>query len=118
MPFGTPGNRRAMDAVEQALLTGGDVPGLADYLSRAGLYYVVVRNDLDPDQLGHVPTATVKRTLEQSGYRRVTGFGPVTTGGRIANDTPLQVEGLYPRQRAVEIYEPADTAVARPGRPG
>ncbi|MGW6209995.1 alpha-(1-_3)-arabinofuranosyltransferase domain-containing protein [Streptomyces sp. NPDC055109] len=118
VPFGTPGNRRAMDAVEQALLTGGDVPGLADYLSRAGLYYVVVRNDLDPDQLGHVPTATVKRTLEQSGYRRVTGFGPVTTGGRIANDTPLQVEGLYPRQRAVEIYEPADTAVARPGQAG
>ncbi|GAA4999780.1 alpha-(1-_3)-arabinofuranosyltransferase [Streptomyces siamensis] len=118
VPFGTPGNRRAMDAVEQALTTGGRVPGLADYLSRAGLYYVVVRNDLDPDQLGYVPTATVRRTLEQSGYRRVTGFGPVTTGGRIANDTPLQVEGLYPRERAVEIYEPADRDVPRPGQAG
>ncbi|MGW7263711.1 alpha-(1-_3)-arabinofuranosyltransferase domain-containing protein [Streptomyces sp. NPDC054842] len=118
VPFGTPGNRRAMDAVEQSLMTGAEVPGLADYLSRAGLYYVVVRNDLDPDQLGHVPTATVKRTLEQSGYRRVTGLGPVTTGGRIADDTPLQVEGLYPRQRAVEIYEPADADVPRPGQAG
>ncbi|GGN56491.1 coagulation factor 5/8 type [Streptomyces albiflavescens] len=118
VPFGTAGNRRAMDAVEQALMTGGDVPGLADYLSRAGLYYVVVRNDLDPDQLGYVPTATVKRTLEQSGYQRVTGLGPVMTGGRIANDTPLQVEGLYPRQRAVEIYEPTDTDVPRPGQAG
>jgi arabinofuranan 3-O-arabinosyltransferase len=118
VPFGTAGNRRAMDAVEQSLMTGGEVPGLADYLSRAGLYYVVVRNDLDPDQLGYVPTATVKRTLEQSGYQRVTGFGPVTTGGRIANDTPLQVEGLYPRQRAVEIYEPTDKDVARPGQAG
>ncbi|MEE1837146.1 alpha-(1-_3)-arabinofuranosyltransferase domain-containing protein [Streptomyces sp. SP17KL33] len=117
VPFGTPGNRRAMDAVEQALLTGAEVPGLADYLSRAGLYYVVVRNDLDPDQIGAVPTTTVKRTLEQSGYERVTGLGPVMTGGRIAEDTPLQVEGLYARQRAVEIYRPAED-VPRPGQAG
>lgn len=116
VPFGTPGNRRAMDAVEQALRTGGEVPGLADYLSRAGIHYVVVRNDLDPDQIGHTPTTTVKRALEQSGYERVTGLGPVMTGGRIADDTPLQVEGLYPRQRAVEIYRPADTDVPRPGQ--
>ncbi|AVH58908.1 MULTISPECIES: alpha-(1-_3)-arabinofuranosyltransferase [Streptomyces] len=118
VPFGSAGNRRAMDAVEQALMTGGEVPGMADYLSRAGLYYVVVRNDLDPDQIGYVPTTTVKRTLEQSGYRRVTGFGPVMTGGRIADDTPLRVEGLYPRQRAVEIYEPAGQDVPRPGQAG
>ncbi|MEU0215289.1 alpha-(1-_3)-arabinofuranosyltransferase [Streptomyces sp. NPDC006265] len=118
VPFGTPGNRRAMDAVEQALLSGSHVPGLADYLSRAGLYYVVVRNDLDPDQIGHVPTATVKRTLEQSGYERVTGLGPVMTGGRIAQDAPLQVEGLYPRQRAVEIYRPTGEDVIRPGQAG
>ncbi|MFB8243557.1 alpha-(1-_3)-arabinofuranosyltransferase family protein [Streptomyces sp. NPDC055952] len=118
VPFGTPGNRRAMDAVEQALTTGAQVPGLADYLSRAGLYYVVVRNDLDPDQIGYVPTATVKRTLEQSGYERVTGLGPVMTGGRIAQDAPLQVEGLYPRQRAVEIYRPAGPDVTRPGQAG
>ncbi|WP_181160582.1 alpha-(1-_3)-arabinofuranosyltransferase domain-containing protein, partial [Streptomyces solincola] len=104
VPFGTPGNRRAMDAVEQALTSGGRVPGLAAFLNRAGLHHVVVRGDLDPDQLGHVPTATVTRTLEASGYRRVAGFGPLTTGGRIADDTPVQVEALYPRRRAVEIY--------------
>ncbi|PAZ17229.1 coagulation factor 5/8 type domain-containing protein [Streptomyces sp. SA15] len=118
VPFGTPGNRRAMDAVEQALLTGGEVPGLADYLSRAGVYYVVVRNDLDPDQIGYTPTSTVKRALEQSGYQRVTGLGPVMTGGRIAPAAPLQVEGLYPRQRAVEIYRPASEDVPRPGQAG
>ncbi|MGV4885472.1 alpha-(1-_3)-arabinofuranosyltransferase domain-containing protein [Streptomyces viridosporus] len=118
VPFGTPGNRRAMDAVEQALLTGAAVPGLADYLSRAGVFYVVVRGDLDPDQIGSVPTATVRRTLEQSGYERVTGLGPVMTGGVIADGTPLQVEGLYPRQRAVEIYRPAGGDVPRPGQAG
>jgi len=116
VPFGTSGNRRAMDAVQDALASGSDVPGLADYLSRAGVYYVVVRNDLDPDQIGSVPTTTVKRTLEQSGYTRVTGFGPITTGGTIAHDAPLEVEGLYPRQRAVEIYEPAGQGVPRPGQ--
>ncbi|NGO45018.1 alpha-(1-_3)-arabinofuranosyltransferase [Streptomyces ureilyticus] len=118
VPFGTAGNRRAMDAVEQALLTGGEVPGLADYLSRSGLHYVVVRNDLDPDQMGYVPSTTVKRTLEESGYRRVTGLGPLMTGGTIPEDTPVQVEGLYPRHRAVEIYEPADENVPRPGQAG
>ncbi|MWA10938.1 DUF3367 domain-containing protein [Streptomyces sp. BA2] len=117
VPFGTAGNRRAMDAVEQALATGGEVPGLRDYVTRAGMYYVVVRNDLDPDQVGNVPTATVKRTLEESGFERVTGFGPKETGGKIPNDTPLQVEGLYPRQRAVEIYAPGSGA-ERPGQAG
>ncbi|KUM81132.1 alpha-(1-_3)-arabinofuranosyltransferase domain-containing protein [Streptomyces curacoi] len=118
IPFGTPGNRRAMDAVEQALVSGGEVPGLADYLSRAGIHYVVVRNDLDPDQIGQIPTTTVKRTLEQSGYERVTGLGPVMTGGTIAPGTPLQVEGLYPRQRAVEIYKPVSEDVPRPHQAG
>ncbi|MDG4862221.1 alpha-(1-_3)-arabinofuranosyltransferase, partial [Streptomyces sp. T-3] len=117
VPFGTPGNRRALDAIEQALTTGSEVPGLQDYLSRAGLHYVVVRNDLDPDQIGYVPSATVKRTLESSGYSRVTGFGPKMTGGVIADDTPLQIEGLYPRQQAVEVYAPGDEA-QRPGQAG
>ncbi|MFH8617736.1 alpha-(1-_3)-arabinofuranosyltransferase family protein [Streptomyces sp. NPDC017979] len=117
VPFGTAGNRRVMDAVEQALLTGAAIPGLRDFLGRAGLHYVVVRNDLDPDQLGYVPTPTVKRALEQSGYQRVQGLGPVMTAGRIADDTPLQIEGLYPQQRAVEIFAPAD-GTAEPGRAG
>ncbi|MCM1977162.1 alpha-(1-_3)-arabinofuranosyltransferase family protein [Streptomyces sp. G1] len=117
VPFGTAGNRRAMDAVQQALTSGAEVPGLADYLSRAGIYYIVVRNDLDPDQIGQVPTTMVKRTLEQSGYERVKGYGPVMTGGTIAPGTPLQVEGLYPRQRAVEIYQPPQD-VPRPGQAG
>ncbi|MFF8840176.1 alpha-(1-_3)-arabinofuranosyltransferase family protein [Streptomyces sp. NPDC015130] len=113
VPFGTPGARRMTDAVEQALLSGTEVPGLQAYLARAGMHEVVVRNDLDPDQIGYVPPQTVKRTLESSGYRKVTGFGPLVTGGRIAADTPLQVQGLFPRLQAVEIYEPA----GRSGRP-
>ncbi|MFF2811650.1 alpha-(1-_3)-arabinofuranosyltransferase family protein [Streptomyces sp. NPDC058000] len=113
VPFGTPGSRRALDAVEQALLTGAEVPGLRDYLHRAGLHDVVVRNDLDPDQIGYVPPQTVERTLEASGYRKVAAFGPLTTAGRIPAEAPLQVQGLYPRQRAVEIYRPQD--VPEPG---
>lgn len=115
VPFGTPGNRRVMDAVDQALLTGAQVPGLADYLSRAGVFHVVVRNDLDPGQLGYVPTTMVKRALEQSGYELVIGLGPVSRSGVVvANDTPPQIERAYPRQRAVEIYRPAGADVPRP----
>ncbi|MFJ8663656.1 alpha-(1-_3)-arabinofuranosyltransferase family protein [Streptomyces sp. NPDC093795] len=117
VPFGTPGARRMTDAVEQALLSGAEVPGLREYLARAGMHEVVVRNDLDPDQIGYVPPQTVKRTLESSGYRKVTGFGPLMTGGRIAADTPLQVQGLYARLQAVEIYQPQDQG-GRPGRVG
>ncbi|WP_421106715.1 alpha-(1-_3)-arabinofuranosyltransferase domain-containing protein [Streptomyces sp. NEAU-S77] len=113
VPFGTAGSRRAMDAVEQALLSGGEVPGLRDFLARAGLHEVVVRNDLDPDQIGYVPPQTVARTLEASGYRKAAGFGPLMTGGRIAAGTPVQVQGLFPRRQAVEIYRPE--GVARPG---
>lgn len=110
VPFGPPGERRMMDAVEQALMSGGEVPGLADYLARAGLYNVVVRNDLDPDQVGYVPPQTVKRTLEASGYKKVKAFGPLTTSGRIPANTPIEIQGFYPRQRSVEIYEPTDAA--------
>ncbi|MFK0290834.1 alpha-(1-_3)-arabinofuranosyltransferase family protein [Streptomyces sp. NPDC090442] len=113
VPFGTPGSRRALDAVEQALLTGAEVPGLRDYLHRAGIHDVVVRNDLDPDQIGYVPPQTVERTLEASGYRKAAAFGPLTTAGRIPAETPVQIQGLYPRQRSVEIYRPQ--GVAEPG---
>ncbi|NGN68845.1 DUF3367 domain-containing protein [Streptomyces sp. A7024] len=106
VPFGTPGSQRVTDAVDRALMTGGEVPGLDDFLARAGLHYVVVRNDLDPDQTGYVPPSTVKRTLEQSGYRMVKGYGPKMTGGRIADGTPIQIQGIYSQQRAVEIYAP------------
>ncbi|MCX2971230.1 MULTISPECIES: alpha-(1-_3)-arabinofuranosyltransferase domain-containing protein [Streptomyces] len=117
VPFGPPGERRMLDAVEQALLGGGEVPGLAHYLSRAGLHYVVVRNDLDPDQVGYVPPQMVKRTLASSGYEKVEGFGPLTTGGRIPPDTPVEIQGFYARQQAVEIYAPAgEDAPERPGR--
>lgn len=114
VPFGTPGQRRYLDAVEQALMSGTEVPGLREYLARAGLYYVVVRNDLDPDQIGYVPPATVKQTLERSGYEKETGFGPLETGGRIPANTPPQIQGLYTRLQAVEIYRPADPAVTKP----
>lgn len=78
-------------------------------MGRAGIHEVVVRNDLDPDQIGYVPPQTVKRTLEASGYRKAAAFGPLTTGGRIPAEAPLQIQGLYLRQRSVEIYRPQDT---------
>lgn len=115
VPFGTPGARRTMDVVQQALESGAQVPGLRDFLGRAGLHAIVVRNDLDPDQLAYIPPPVVERTLEASGYRKVAQFGPLLTAGRIPENTPLQVQGIFPRRRAVEIYEPVgDTAL--PGR--
>lgn len=117
VPFGTPGNRRALDAVEEALGTGGDVPGLPAFLARSGLHHVVVRNDLDPGEIGYVPPQVVKHTLESSGYKKVKAFGPKVTGGTIPSGTPVEISGLYPQSRAVEIYEPPAGGSADAERP-
>ncbi|MEU9663749.1 alpha-(1-_3)-arabinofuranosyltransferase domain-containing protein [Streptomyces chartreusis] len=117
VPMGAPGSRRALDAVEQALSSGAQVPGLQSYLARAGIRDVIVRNDLDPDQIGYVPPQTVRQTLLASGYRRAAAFGTKVTSGRIPSGTPVQVQGLYQRPRAVEIYEPIKERQP-PGRVG
>ncbi|MGW6917165.1 alpha-(1-_3)-arabinofuranosyltransferase domain-containing protein [Kitasatospora sp. NPDC054939] len=115
VPFGQAGERRYLEAIQEALGTGTRVPGLRAFLQRAGLHLLVVRNDLDPDQAGYIPPQTVRATLLASGYERVTGFGSPVGSGRIPPDTPVQVQGLHRTYDAVEVFAPAGGAAA-PGR--
>lgn len=115
VPFGQAGERRYLEAIQEALATGTRVPGLGAFLERSGVHHLVVRNDLDPAQAGYIPPQTVRATLLASGYERVTGFGPPMTSGQLPPDTPVQVQGLYRQYDAVEIFAPTGGGTA-PGR--
>lgn len=116
VPTGGAGSQRYLDAAERAMASGGKVPGLAAYLARAGIRYVVVRHDLDPDQFEFVSPALYHRMLQLSGFHQVAGFGPVTPASPIRSGTPLQIQAIDQGYRAVEVYE-ADDERLRPEDP-
>ncbi|HWG15535.1 MAG TPA: alpha-(1-_3)-arabinofuranosyltransferase family protein, partial [Streptosporangiaceae bacterium] len=111
VPYSGGGASALVDGAEQAIESGSAQPGLAAYLARAGVRYILVRNDLDPAQLGYVPPAVVHASLQQSGFTRVASFGtplPVPPAGQ---GTSLQVQAITPAYAPVEIYQarnPAD----------
>jgi arabinofuranan 3-O-arabinosyltransferase len=114
VPFSSAGATNMLTAAEQAVESGQAVPGLATYLARAGVHYVVVRNDLDPTQLGYTPPSTIHTTLAESGFHRVASFGPPTTGGYIYPTTSLNAQALFTSYPAVEVFAPDASASPSP----
>ena len=116
VPYGGPGSQVLLDTAEQAIESGQQVPGLAVYLARAGVRYVVVRNDAAPSATGYTPPQVVNETLVQSGFRRVASFGPKVTAApgypNIAGLTP----GFAPSYPSIEIFE-ATSPADRPASP-
>lgn len=103
VPLSSAGNIRMLDAVEARLASGQGSAGLAEYLQRMGVRYLVVRNDLATSALAPLP-ARVHQALDSSaGLDRVAFFGPVVdrTGGA----SVVFEEGLRVPYPAVEIYE-------------
>ena len=76
VPYGGAGSQVFLDTAEQAVESDQPVPGLPVYLARAGIRYVVVRNDLDPGRSAIVSPQIVNQTLALSGFERVASFGP------------------------------------------
>jgi arabinofuranan 3-O-arabinosyltransferase len=115
IPLAPPGNIRMLDAFERRLAQGRGSPGLADFLRRAGVRHLVVRNDLQ--RSNDVPgPVLVHQALEQSpGLRKVESFGADLGGGAsIRNGRGrLLVDGgwqsVYP---AVEVYRVLGTSPA------
>ena len=104
VPFSGAGAQSMLKTAEQALESGAEQPGLASYLDRAGVRYVLVRNDLDPTQLDYVSPDVIHQTLQLSGFHRVAAFGPQMTGGYVYSGTPLTVQGMMRLYPAVEIF--------------
>jgi arabinofuranan 3-O-arabinosyltransferase len=105
VPLAPAGNIRMLDALERRLATGQPSAGLSSYVARAGVRYLVVRNDLDYARAGAPRPVLVHQAIEQSpGFRRVASFGPVVGGG--AGRSDLVVDQLLDRPyAAVEVYE-------------
>jgi arabinofuranan 3-O-arabinosyltransferase len=114
VPYGGAGSQAFLDTAENAFESGQRVAGLAAYLARAGVRYVVVRNDLSPVSLGYTPPRVVHQTLALSGFRRVASFGPLVTGTQTNPGTIHQVQAYLPQYPALEVYQAARPALRPP----
>jgi arabinofuranan 3-O-arabinosyltransferase len=117
VPYGGAGGQILLDTVETAVESGEQVNGLAAYLARAGVRYLVVRNDLAPDQLGYASPVIVHETLALSGFVRVASFGPQITGAQTDPQAPPQEQGAEPSYPAVEVFTAAGSSISQPLSP-
>ncbi len=125
-PLGAPGSTRLLDGLDARLATGEPSAAYAGVLARAGIRFVLVRNDLDPERSGSERPAVVRAALAGSpGLTEVAGFGPAQPpafwpgdhrAGAAAPD-PAAVEVFaVARAERVTTY-PDDGAVALSGGP-
>ena len=96
--------------------SGQAVPGLPAYLARAGIRYVVVRNDLSPTVLGYVSPQVVNETLGLSGFERVAAFGPTIQSSPTYPQAESAQSGPEPSYPAVEVFQAVNPAW-RPASP-
>ena len=106
IPLGSNGYNQMLDAVEQALDNGTSPAGLAQYLSREGIDYVVERNDLNLEATGAPPPAQVHQVLaETPGLTEVASFGPFLPASQVAfGRLPVYDSPTDRHLRAVNVY--------------
>ncbi len=108
IPLAPAGNIRMLDAVEERFAQGLGSTGLADYLRRAGVRYLVVRNDLTRSDDVPDPVLVHQALAASPGIARVRSFGPVVGGdGHLEQGARRIVvnggwQAAYP---AVEVYQ-------------
>jgi arabinofuranan 3-O-arabinosyltransferase len=110
VPYGGAGSQILLSTAENALESGEQVDGLAGYLQRAGVRYIVVRNDLDPRQVGYTSAVLVRQTLALSGFTRVASFGPPIGGAQVEPRATREQQSVLPSYPAVEVYAAAGSA--------
>ncbi len=125
-PLGAPGSTRLLDGLDARLATGEPSPAYAEVLARAGIRFVLLRNDLDPDRSGALRPAVVRAALAGSpGLAEVAGFGPDQPPAFRSGDRPVGSTAADPP--ALEVFAvagaervtayPDDGAVALSGGP-
>ena len=125
-PLGAPGSTRLLDGLDARLATGQPSAAYADVLARAGIRFVLLRNDLDPDRSGSERPSVIRAALAGSpGLTEVADFGPAQPvafrsgdhlSGAVEPDPPaLEVFAIAGAER-ITAY-PDDGAVALSGGP-
>jgi arabinofuranan 3-O-arabinosyltransferase len=125
-PLGAPGSTRLLDGLDARLVTGQPSPAYASVLARAGIRFVLLRNDLDPDRSGSARPAVIRAALAGSpGLTEAARFGPDQPPAFRSDDRPAGTTGADPP--ALEVFAvagaeritayPKDGAVALSGGP-
>lgn len=110
LPLTQPGYIRFLDSIDDILARGRGDDTLQVLLARAGVKYLVLRNDLDSSAAQSTRLSYVHATIANSaGLRQVAGFGP-DFGGGAGGLTELTDQGAWPRAPAVQIFSVADYA--------
>ncbi|MGH3200517.1 MAG: alpha-(1-_3)-arabinofuranosyltransferase domain-containing protein [Streptosporangiaceae bacterium] len=104
VPYGGAGAQILLSTAENAIESGERVAGLAGYLQRAGVRYLVVRDDLDPRQVGYTSAVLVHQSLALSGFTRVAAFGPPIGGAQIEPHATRVQQSVLPSYPAVEVF--------------
>jgi arabinofuranan 3-O-arabinosyltransferase len=112
VPYGGAGSQVLLATAENAIESGEQVPGLAGYLQRAGIRYLVVRNDLAPQQAGYTPAVLMHQTLALSGFTRVAAFGPLIADAQTGPAPAPRQQAPPPSYPAVEVYAAAGAGTA------
>ena len=108
VPLGSAGATRWLDEIERRLGSGVGDATLRQALTRAGVRYVVIRNDLRYDAQA-TPLLAVHESLADAGIDRVAQFGPVTGSTIEQPDATLDGHTRLPYP-SVEIYDAGETS--------
>ena len=111
VPLGSAGATRWLDEVERRLSSGVGDKTLQQGLVRAGVRYVVVRNDLRVDAQV-TPILAVHESLAESGIQRAAYFGPPTGSGIEQPGLTLDERTRLPYP-SVEIFDVGAVSPAR-----
>jgi arabinofuranan 3-O-arabinosyltransferase len=103
LPLGSAGSTRVLDEIQRRLGQGMGGPELQALLVRAGVRYVVVRDDLRLSAQGD-PLIAVHQSLAESGISRVADFGP-PAGSAVESPTFTVDERTFVPYPSVEIFD-------------
>ncbi|HVB92607.1 MAG TPA: alpha-(1-_3)-arabinofuranosyltransferase family protein [Acidimicrobiales bacterium] len=106
-PLGSVGNTQFLDSIDRVLASGQPESGLAPYLARAGVRYLLVENDVSSATTGSPPPAAIRLVLaNEPGVDRVARFGPVVGHSDSGPGTVSLYDphGVTSAIRSLEIY--------------